>query len=74
MIITHYLILEKYQSQQLFDESILIISLISNCIGSKIGAITGFKAFSEEILMKLFIAVLSITWLNYVIDVSSNFI
>lgn len=74
-IITHYLILEKYQSQQLFDESILIISLvIVNFIGSKIGAIIGFKAFSEDILLKLFIAVLSITWLNYVIDVSSNLI
>ena len=32
------------------------------------GAILGFKLFDEHVLMKVFIAVLSITWVNYVID------
>jgi hypothetical protein len=62
-------LLNKYQINQLIDESLLLIILvIANFSGSKMGAILGFKLFNENILMKVFIAVLSITWINYIFD------
>ena len=68
-IVAHFMLLNDYQISQLIDESILLIVLIiANFSGSKFGAILGFRLFDENILMKVFIGVLSITWINYVID------
>ena len=68
-IVAHFMLLNDYQISQLLDEAILLIILIiANFSGSKMGAKIGFKLFDEHVLMKVFIAVLSITWLNYVID------
>ena len=68
-IVAHFMLLNDYQISQLLDEAILLIILIvANFSGSKMGAILGFKLFDEHVLMKVFIAVLSITWVNYVID------
>ena len=70
-IVAHFMLLNNYQISQLIDESILLIVLIiANFSGSKFGAILGFRLFDESILMKLFIGVLSITWINYVIDLA----
>ena len=70
-IIAHFMLLNDYQISQLIDESILLIVLIiANFSGSKFGAILGFRLFDENILMKVFIGVLSITWINYVIDLA----
>ena len=68
-IVAHFMLLNDYQISQLIDESILLIVLIiANFSGSKFGAILGFRLFDENTLMKVFIGVLSITWINYVID------
>ena len=70
-IVAHFMLLNNYQISQLIDESILLIVLIiANFSGSKFGAILGFRLFDESILMKVFIGVLSITWINYVIDLA----
>ena len=70
-IVAHFMLLNNYQISQLIDESILLIVLIiANFSGSKFGAILGFRLFDENILMKVFIGVLSITWINYVIDLA----
>ena len=70
-IVAHFMLLNDYQISQLIDESILLIVLIiANFSGSKFGAILGFRLFDENILMKVFIGVLSITWINYVIDLA----
>jgi len=69
-IVAHFMMLESYQYQSLVDELWLLIVLVAcTFFGSKLGALIGFKMFDEEILMKLFVSVLSITWLNYVIDI-----
>ena len=68
-IVAHFMLLNDYQISQLLDEAILLIILIvANFSGSKMGAILGFKLFDEHVLMKVFVVVLSITWVNYVID------
>ena len=68
-IVAHFMLLNNYQISQLIDEAVLLIILIiANFTGSKMGAILGFRMFDETILMKIFITVLSITWVNYVID------
>ena len=68
-IIAHFMLLNDYQVSQLIDESILLLVLIiANFSGSKIGAILGFRLFDENVLMKVFVGVLSITWINYIID------
>ncbi len=65
----HFLLLEKYQSNALLEDWFLLtILIVINFIGAKIGAMVGFKLFDEGILLKLFVGVLSITWINYVID------
>ncbi len=70
-IVAHFMLLNDYQISQLIDESILLIVLIiANFSGSKFGAILGFRLFDESILMKVFIGVLSITWINYFIDLA----
>ena len=70
-IVAHFMLLNDYQISQLIDNSILLVVLIiANFSGSKIGAILGFRLFDENILMKVFIGVLSITWINYVIDLA----
>lgn len=70
-IVAHFMLLNDYQISQLIDELILLIVLIiANFSGSKFGAILGFRLFDESILMKVFIGVLSITWINYVIDLA----
>ena len=70
-IVAHFMLLNDYQISQLIDESILLIVLIiANFSGSKFGAILGFRLFDESVLMKVFIGVLSITWINYVIDLA----
>ena len=70
-IVAHFMLLNDYQISQLIDDSILLIVLIiANFSGSKFGAILGFRLFDENVLMKLFIGVLSITWINYVIDLA----
>ena len=70
-IVAHFMLLNDYQISQLIDESILLIVLIiANFSGSKFGAILGFRLFDESTLMKVFIGVLSITWINYVIDLT----
>ena len=70
-IVAHFMLLNNYQISQLIDDSILLIVLIiANFSGSKFGAILGFRLFDESILMKVFIGVLSITWINYVIDLA----
>ena len=69
-VVAHFLILDNYQMENLVDESVLLLVLVlTNFIGSKFGAIIGFNMFSEDFLIKLFIGVLSITWLNYLIDI-----
>ena len=70
-IVAHFMLLNDYQISQLIDESILLIVLIiANFSGSKFGAKLGFRLFDESTLMKIFIGVLSITWINYVIDLA----
>ena len=69
-VVAHFLILDSNQMEKLVDESVLLLVLVlTNFIGSKFGAIIGFNMFSEDFLIKLFIGVLSITWLNYLIDI-----
>ena len=69
-IFAHFILLESYQLESLKNELLLLIGLVlTTFIGAKTGAIIGFKLFSEPMLMKVFIGVLSITWLNYLIDV-----
>ena len=69
-IFAHFILLENYQLESLKNELLLLIGLVlTTFIGAKTGAIIGFKFFSEPMLMKVFIGVLSITWLNYLIDV-----
>ena len=68
-VLAHFILLNNYQREKLFDESILLAALIvANFSGSKIGAIIGFRLFDENLLVKIFIGVLSITWINYVVD------
>jgi len=68
-IITHSLLLTGGQVEILKAEVWLIALLVLvNFIGAKSGAIIGFKLFDENQLLKLFVGVLSITWLNYVFD------
>ena len=69
-IFAHFILLESYQLESLKNELLLLIGLVlTTFIGAKTGAIIGFKLFTEPMLMKVFIGVLSITWLNYLIDV-----
>ena len=68
-IVAHFMLLNDYQISQLLDETLfLVILVITNYVGSKTGAIFGFKFFDEKILIKVFIGVLSLTWINYLID------
>ena len=68
-IITHFLLLSSAQVGILKAEFwLLAVLVLVNFIGAKSGAIIGFKLFDESQLVKLFIAVLSITWLNYMFD------
>ena len=68
-VLAHFILLTKYQKEKLFDESIVLVALIiANFSGSKIGAIVGFRLFDENLLVKIFIGVLSITWINYLAD------
>ena len=69
-IFAHFILLETYQFESIKNELLLLIGLVlTTFIGAKSGAIIGFKLFSEPMLMRVFIGVLSITWLNYLIDV-----
>ena len=69
-VVAHFLILDNNQVENLFDESVLLLVLVlTNFFGSKFGAVIGFSMFSEDFLIKLFIAVLSITWINYLFDI-----
>ena len=69
-IFAHFILLETYQLESIKNEFLLLIGLVlTTFIGAKSGAIIGFKLFSEPMLMQVFIGVLSITWLNYLIDV-----
>ena len=69
-VVAHFLILDNNQVENLFDESVLLLVLVlTNFLGSKFGAVIGFNMFSEDFLIKLFIAVLSITWINYLFDI-----
>ena len=68
-VLAHFILLTNYQKEKLFDESIVLVALIiANFSGSKIGAIVGFRLFDENLLVKIFIGVLSITWINYLAD------
>ena len=68
-VLAHFVLLNNYQKEKLFDESIILVALIiANFSGSKIGAIVGFRLFDENLLVKIFIGVLSITWINYLVD------
>ena len=68
-VLAHFILLTNYQKEKLFDESIILVALIiANFSGSKIGAIVGFRLFDENLLVKIFIGVLSITWINYLVD------
>ena len=68
-IITHFLLLSSAQVGILKAEFwLLAVLVLVNFIGAKSGAIIGFKLFDESQLVKLFIVVLSITWLNYMFD------
>jgi len=68
-IVAHFMLLNDYQISQLLDETLfLVILVITNFVGSKTGAILGFKFFDEKILIKIFIGVLSLTWINYLVD------
>ena len=68
-VLAHFILLTNYQKEKLFDESIVLVALIiANFSGSKIGAIVGFRLFDENLLVKIFIGVLSITWINYLVD------
>ena len=68
-MLAHYFMLEDYQKSDLQNNWILLAILASvNFIGAKLGALVGFKLFNEAILLKIFIGVLSITWVNYIID------
>ena len=68
-VLAHFILLTNYQKEKLFDESIILVALvIANFSGSKIGAIVGFRLFDEKLLVKIFIGVLSITWINYLVD------
>ena len=68
-VLAHFILLTNYQKEKLFDESIiLVVLIIANFSGSKIGAIVGFRLFDENLLVKIFIGVLSITWINYLVD------
>ena len=68
-IITHFLLLSSAEVEILKAEFwLLAVLVLVNFIGAKSGAIIGFKLFDESQLVKLFIAVLSITWLNYMFD------
>ena len=68
-IITHFLLLSSAEVEILKAEFwLLAVLVLVNFIGAKSGAILGFKLFDESQLVKLFIAVLSITWLNYMFD------
>ena len=68
-VLAHFILLTNYQKEKLFDESIVLVALIiANFSGSKIGAIVGFRLFDENLLVKIFIGVLSITWINDLVD------
>ena len=68
-VLAHFILLTNYQKEKLFDESIVLVAMIiANFSGSKIGAIVGFRLFDENLLVKIFIGVLSITWINYLVD------
>ena len=68
-IVTHFFLLSNAQIGILKAEFwLLAVLVLVNFIGAKSGAIIGFKLFDESQLVKLFIAVLSITWLNYMFD------
>lgn len=68
-VLAHFILLDSYQTDKLYEEIYLLaVLVVANFGGSKIGAILGFRIFTEDILIKLFIVVLSVTWLNYVID------
>ena len=68
-VLAHFILLTNYQKEKLFDESIVLVALIiANFSGSKIGAIVGFRLFDENLLVKIFIGVLSITLINYLVD------
>ena len=68
-VLAHFILLTNYQKEKLFDESIVLVALIiANFSGSKIGAIVGFRLFDENLLVKIFIGVLSITWITYLVD------
>ena len=52
-VIAHFTLLNNYQREKLFDESILLAALIvANFSGSNIGAIIGFRLFDENLLLK----------------------
>ncbi|MBT4919952.1 MAG: sulfite exporter TauE/SafE family protein [Euryarchaeota archaeon] len=69
-IFAHFILLESYQLEAIQSELLFLTGLVVvTFVGAKSGAIVGFKLFSEPMLMRVFIGVLSITWANYLIDV-----
>ena len=69
-IFAHFILLESYQLEAIQSELLFLTGLVVvTFVGAKSGAIVGFKLFSEPMLMRVFIGVLSITWVNYLIDV-----
>jgi uncharacterized membrane protein YfcA len=69
-IFAHFILLESYQLEAIHSELLFLTGLVAvTFVGAKSGAIVGFKLFSEPMLMRVFIGVLSITWANYLIDV-----
>lgn len=69
-IFAHFLLLEQYQLEAIKNELLFLTGLVVvTFVGAKSGAIMGFKIFSEPMLMRVFIGVLSITWVNYLIDI-----
>ena len=69
-IFAHFILLESYQLEAIKNELLFLTGLVVvTFVGAKSGAIMGFRLFSEPMLMRVFIGVLSITWVNYLIDV-----
>ena len=69
-IFAHFILLESYQLEAIKNELLFLTGLVVvTFVGAKSGAIIGFRLFSEPMLMRVFIGVLSITWVNYLIDV-----
>ena len=69
-IFAHFILLESYQLEAIKNELLFLTGLVAvTFVGAKSGAIMGFRLFSEPMLMRVFIGVLSITWVNYLIDV-----